>query len=175
MTVDEFLELPAKEGVRQELSDGVLIEEEIEKLGNADPRHELVKSNLIELLVPFAKYVKVFAQSVFKLRESARIPDISVVSRKRLVAGDPDSYRQGAPEIAVEVVYSEGASELLTRVLQYLDGGSQYVWVAYPGERAIWVYDRRDTCRMLRKDQVLECPELLPGFRVPVSEFFEGI
>lgn len=29
--------------------------------------------------------------------------------------------------------------------------------------------------RLLREDQDLELPELLPGFKVPVSRFFAGI
>ncbi|MDQ6701253.1 MAG: Uma2 family endonuclease, partial [Acidobacteriota bacterium] len=83
MTVDEFLELPEKEGIRQELSDGVLIEEEIEKLGYADGRHERVKANFNEILVVFAEHQKlwlVFPVSNFKLGNSARIPDVSLVS-----------------------------------------------------------------------------------------------
>ena len=178
MTVDEFLELPEKEGVRQELSDGVLIEEEITELGRGNSKHERVKANFTRILILFAaqqQLWELFPESLFKLTNSARIPDISLVSKKRLIPGDPDSYRRGAPEIAVEVVSSESAAELATRIRQYLGGGSQYIWVAYPEDREICVWDRDGTARMLLEDQVLECPELLPGFRVPVSEFFEGI
>ena len=178
MTVDEFFELPEKEGVRQELSDGVLIEEEITELGRGNSRHEQVKANFTQILAVFAaeqRLWKVFPESIFKLRNSARIPDMSLVSKKRLIPGDPDSYRRGAPEIAIEVVSSESAAELETRIEQYFDAGSHYVWVAYPEQRVVRVYDRAGASRLLHEDLFLECPDLLPGFRVPVAEFFEGI
>ena len=178
MTVDEFFNLPEKEGVRQELSDGVLIEEEITDLGRANSRHERVKAKFNRILAVFAAHQQlweVFPESIFELRNSARIPDMSLVSTKRLIPGDPDSYRRGAPEIAIEVVSSESAAELQTRIEQYFEAGAHYVWVAYPETREICVWDRMGTARMFREDQILECPDLLPGFRVPVAEFFEGI
>ncbi|MDQ6706357.1 MAG: Uma2 family endonuclease [Acidobacteriota bacterium] len=150
MTVEEFLALPEKEGVRMELSDGVLIEEEI-TLSNADPRHELVKSNLIEVLVPFAQHVKVFVESIYKLRDSARSPDVSLVSRARLVSGDAENYRQQAPDFAIEVVSSETAAESETKIWQY------------------------GSARVFREHQFLESSEILPDFRVQVSRIFEGL
>ncbi len=174
MTVDEFLALPEKEGVKRELSDGVLIEEDI-TFDSAGPHHEFVKANLMEILVPFSQHVKVFAGSLFKMRNSARMPDVSLVARKRLIPGDPDSYGNGAPEIAIEVVSLETAAEFEVKLWQYFEAGSIFVWAVYPDLRCLRVFDRSGFGRLFREGQILDCPEVIPGLRVPVSRIFEGL
>ena len=67
--------------------------------------------------------------------------------------------------------------ELFPRVgfiVTNLETGSRAVWVAYPRHRTLWVY-HADRSRVLKEDQHLEEPELLPGFRVLVADLFEGI
>ncbi len=174
MTVEEFLALPEKEAVKRELSDGALIEEQT-TLGNANSRHEIVKANFGEALRDYKSLGKVFTESLFLLNENAREPDVAFVAKARLIAGDPDSYRRGAPDIAIEVVSSEKASELERKVRQYCEAGSHFVWVAYPKEREIAVYDRDRNARVLTEDSFLEAPGVLPGFQVRVSKLFEGI
>ncbi|MDQ2898776.1 MAG: Uma2 family endonuclease [Acidobacteriota bacterium] len=177
MTVDEFLALPEKEGVRMELSDGVLIEEEI-TLGNANPRDERVKANFNRILVIFAdqhQLGEVFPESIFKMKGSAREPDVAFISAKRLIPGRPETYLAGAPDIAIEIVSSDKAAELERKIEQYFEGGAKFVWVAYPDRRVIRVCDPTLNARFLHEDQFLEAPDVLPGFRVSVSKFFEGL
>ncbi len=160
-----------------ELSDGVLIEEEI-TLSNANPRHEQVKANFNRILVIFAdqhQLGQVFPESIFKMKGSAREPDVAFISGKRLIPGRPETYREGAPDIAVEVVSSEKVAELERKIEQYFEGGAKFVWVAYPDQRVIRVFDPTLNARFLREDEFLQAPDVLPGFRVPVSTFFEGL
>ena len=49
------------------------------------------------------------------------------------------------------------------------------VRVAYPKHRTLWTHHADGISRLLKEDQHLEEPQLLPGFRVLVSDFFEGI
>jgi hypothetical protein len=50
----------------------------------------------------------------------------------------------------------------------------QPFWVAYPPERTLWIH-RKDKHLQLREGQYVEEPDLLPGFRVLVDRFFDGI
>lgn len=177
MTMEEFLTLPEKQGVKRELIDGVLIEEET-TLSNANSRHETVKANVNCILVVFAaqrQLGKVFPESQFLLDEAACEPDVAFVSKNRLIPGDPDSYKRGAPEIAVEVVSSEKAAALERKIRLYGQAGSQFVWVFYPDGRELRVYEASGNARLYVGDEILEAPGVLPGFQVQVSKFFEGI
>ncbi|MDQ6700662.1 MAG: Uma2 family endonuclease [Acidobacteriota bacterium] len=177
MTVDEFFALPEEEGVKREFSDGVLIEETIE-MGNANPRHELLKINFIWILTGFLhqhELGRIASESMFGLKSSFRIPDISYVSKERFPLDLSGRAIQGAPDIAIEVVSSESAADLQKKVRQYLKDGARAVWVAYPDERTIHTFEPDGTSRLLEGDQYLEAPGILPGFREQVSKFFEGL
>jgi hypothetical protein len=56
----------------------------------------------------------------------------------------------------------------------FLATGSRAVWVAYPRERTLWIH-RMDVHLQHREGQYVEEPDLLPGFRVLVDRFFDGI
>ena len=177
MTVDEFFALPEKEGVKRELSDGVLIEETIE-MGNANPRHEIVKINFIWILTGFLhrdELGRISAESMFGLKRSLRIPDISYISKERFPLDISGRVLKGAPDIAIEVVSSESAADLENKVQQYLKDGARAVWVAYPQARVIRTFEPDGTSHLLEGDKYLEAPGILPGFRAQVSTFFENL
>lgn len=75
--------------------------------------------------------------------------------------------------MAIEVVSSESADCLESKIEDYLARGSRAVWVLYPEHRVMRVHDHTGSSRLLRTGDWLEDPELLPGFRVPVARFFE--
>ncbi|MBI1788697.1 MAG: Uma2 family endonuclease [Acidobacteria bacterium] len=58
-------------------------------------------------------------------------------------------------------------------MLSYLRHGSHAVWVVYPEQRAVRTFDRNGHSRLLKETDVLDCPELLPGFQLPVARIFE--
>jgi len=62
---------------------------------------------------------------------------------------------------------------LKAKVDAYLQGGSQAVWVVFPGTSSVVVYSR-DAVRELNGDQSIE-DALLPGFSAAVSAFFEAV
>jgi Uma2 family endonuclease len=74
--------------------------------------------------------------------------------------------------LAIEVVSeSESALELRQKIEEYLDAGTKAVWAFYPTVRVIAVYDQTGV-KELRADQILEAPDILPGFQAKVNEFF---
>jgi Uma2 family endonuclease len=174
LTVEQFLELPEEQTWRCELVEG-----EIVPMSNAGSGHELVKSNFIDHLGAYNRQHrigKVFSETMYKIRSSeGRTPDVSFLLAPRLTPRDLDTLFEGSPDLAVEVVSSETAAFLERKITLYLETGSKAVWVAYPKHRTVWTYHADGISRLLKENQHLEEPELLPGFRVLVSDFFEGI
>jgi len=82
---------------------------------------------------------------------------------------DPDRPIDGAPTLVVEVVSpTELAAELARKVDQYLAAGAQAVWVLYPNAKEAHTCRPGRTSATLAGADVLEAPDLIPGFSVPV-------
>ena len=60
----------------------------------------------------------------------------------------------------------------MRKVRQYLEHGSQTVWVVYPETQQVHVFQSGAADRILEAGDLLEAPELLPGFSVRVGELF---
>jgi Uma2 family endonuclease len=173
LTVEQFAQLPEEEVLRCELVQG-----EIVRVSNSVLRHERVKGNANKILI---RYIlenpigEVFSETMFKLGVGeARIPDVSLMLNGR-PQEDLSKPPDGAPELAFEVVSSETAAFMERKINLYLGTGCRAVWVAYPLERTLWAHRPNGESRHLREGQYLEEPDLLPGFRVLVDEFFRGI
>jgi Uma2 family endonuclease len=174
VTVEQFLALPEIEGLRRELSDGEIIETDT---GNAGRRHEWVKARFNQI---FSAHLSargrgmVFAETMFKLGpETARIPDLCIMLYPYLPPGE--EIFDFAPDIAIEIVSSESAHQLESKTKQFLKNGAKAIITAYPKLRTVHIVDVNGISRRLEQDQFLELPDLLPGFRVQVAKFFEGI
>ena len=174
LSVDEFVNLSWDDGLKRELKDGEIVEMPLANFG-----HEKVKSNANKILVVWAHQTgggTVYPETGYKLEASTGyIPDVSFLTKEREAAMDITRIAQGAPDLAVEVVSSESAEYLETKIEDYLARGSQAVWVLYPEQRVIRVHDQTGASRLLREGATLEDLDLLPGFRVAVARFFEGL
>jgi Uma2 family endonuclease len=173
VTVREFLELPEPEGQRLELIGG-----EVVTMGRGGMPHEVTKSRIIQILAVWLAQNPVgalFSETMFQLDEqNCLIPDVSVLRHGHTYPGGTGSI-QGAPEIAIEVVSSEAAAHLENKIELYLFHGSKSVWVVFPKQRIVRVFDASGHSRKFEQNQTLEDPTALPGFRVPVSAIFEGL
>ena len=123
MTVEEFLNLPEVEGERLELIDG-----EVNSMPSGKAPHEVVKKNLIKILVLWLAQnspAELFVETLYQVDEqNALIPDLSVLFPGRLAPGSKEGI-QGAPEIAIEVVSSETAARLEDKIELYLSTRKQ--------------------------------------------------
>src|SRR5258708_3787576 len=173
VTVREFLELPEPEGQRMELIGG-----EIVTMGQGGIPHEITKSNIIHVLAAWLlqnPIGRLFSESMFQLDEqNCLIPDVSVLRPGHIPPGGTGSI-QGAPEIAIEVVSSETAVHLEKKIDLYLAHGSKSVWVVFPVQRIVRIFDANGQARKFDQNQTLEDPTALPGFRVSVAAIFEGL
>ena len=173
VTVQEFRALPEPPGERIELIGG-----EVVSMGRGFGRHELVKANLIAILSAWIARnpsLILFSETTFELSDyDAPIPDVSLFSRRRLPA-DLSGWLQGGPDVAIEVVSSEKASLLEKKLELYLAHGSKSVWVVFPEQKVVRIFDASGHARMFDRNQTLEDPAVLPGFSTTVAAIFEGL
>jgi Uma2 family endonuclease len=173
VTVQEFLQLPEPEGQRIELIGG-----EVVSMSFGHIPHEVVKKNLNKILVVWLAQnpiAEVFNETMFQLDEyNSLIPDLSILFPGRVTPGVTGLF-QRAPEVAIEVVSSETATRLETKIELYLSHGGKSVWVVFPEQRAVRIFDATGQSKKFEQTQTLEDPNALQGFQVPVAAIFEGV
>ena len=170
LTVEQFEQLP-DDGMRHELDEGELI-----AVPPTFGLHGKVQGEICSILRNFIRPRSlglVFVETGFRLnRDTVRAPDVSLIRLERASILDLESRFECAPDLAVEVISpSETASEIAHKVKQYLQAGSA-VWVVYPDDRTVHVFETSKNARILEGDDLLEAPSLLPGFSIRVNELF---
>src|ERR1039457_1412142 len=140
--------------------------------------HERLKARVTRLLnVWLAQNPlgEVFSETMYRLDEHSSLqPDVSVLLNERIRPGIEGLY-PGAPDIAIEVVSSETAAYLQNKIELYLEHGSRAVWVFYSKPPRILIHRASGLVTKLHGNQILEDPDVLPGFSTPVSAIFEGL
>jgi Uma2 family endonuclease len=106
-------------------------------------------------------------------KDTVRAPDVGFISKARIPEeGLPEGYFQGAPDLAVEVVSpNDSADEIQQKVNEYLQYGAKAVWVFYPKSKTIAAHTPKGT-QTLRPGDSLEGGDVLPGFKLAVSDLF---
>jgi Uma2 family endonuclease len=100
-------------------------------------------------------------------------PDVSFLTRERVLETDPNGYFLGAPDLAVEIISpSESARHIERKIALLLAHGSAAVWVIYPDSRTVHVHTPDRKSISLAQDEVLTLPDFLPGWELPVSGIF---
>ena len=103
--------------------------------------------------------------------DTVRSPDVAFVRGERIPPGGVRAFFDGAPDLAVEVISpSDRASEVIAKARDWLRSGCTAVWVVDPETKTVTVYSRGQPTLFLSADDTLACEELLPGFRLPVSQ-----
>lgn len=174
LTIDEFERLPDDEW-RCELVRGVVVREP-----PAGFEHGRVANRILHLLTGFVEkhgLGEVLASEtgfvLFEEPPTVRAPDAAFVAEGRVPSPAPPGFGRLAPDLAVEVVSpSNTIAQIHSKVLDYLDAGSRLVWVVDPATRSVTVYRSRKEIRLLVGDEELDGGEVLPGFRVGLSEIF---
>jgi Uma2 family endonuclease len=173
LTIEQFDQLPIREGILYELNEG-----EVVTVTEPMPRHNWVRDNIAAALRDFAhprRLGRVFVETGYQLTpETVRIPDVSFVPADRMREIDLDRRVKGAPTLAIEVVSpTDLAEELTVKVKQYLAAGAKAVWVFYPKTREVQVF-RADGRSFVRDESaILEEPDVLPGFSLDLKVVFE--
>jgi Uma2 family endonuclease len=62
--------------------------------------------------------------------------------------------------------------ELQEKIALYFRAGTRQVWIVYPRARAVYVYTAEDQVTIHTGESVIEGGDLLPNFRLPISQIF---
>jgi Uma2 family endonuclease len=106
--------------------------------------------------------------------DTVRGPDAYYVSPERAQADDKSyAFWTVAPDLAVEVVSpSESAADIRAKVRDFLAAGTRLVWVVFPDTQEVIAHTPDGLARTYGEDDILEHPEVLPGFSCKVAELF---
>jgi Uma2 family endonuclease len=103
--------------------------------------------------------------------DTVRAPDIAFLRASR-PPGPARGYYPGAPDLAVEVLSPDDRPGYVReKVAEWLEAGTQAVWVVDPIQRTVALHDPRGTATLAESDTIFG-GDLLPGFELPVREVF---
>ena len=102
--------------------------------------------------------------------DTVRAPDVAFVRRERIPStGLPKAFWPGAPDLAVEVVSpGDTVEEVDEKVADWLDAGTEAVWMVKPKTQDRHGVQRPSVLAVLTADDEIDGGELLPGFRCRV-------
>ncbi|MEM6283505.1 MAG: Uma2 family endonuclease [Chloroflexota bacterium] len=108
--------------------------------------------------------------------EQTRLPDVSFIRSGRITK-DMDISKPfvGAPDLAIEVTSpGQTAETLRQRVRDYLEHGSQQVWVLYVASEEVYTYDSKSPgqAAIYTAGQTFTSA-LFPGLTVRVDDLFD--
>jgi Uma2 family endonuclease len=176
-TVEDALQIEAREDRLCELVDGVLVEK---PMGYTE---SLIAVRLIAALEAFvvAHDLGVVTGEAGMCHLPAnllRIPDVAFVGWDQFPGREvPD---EGAPEVvpdlAVEVLsQSNTPREMERKLREYFRAGVRLVWFVDPQSRNVTVYTGPSRSKVLGADQTLDGGKVLPGFKLPVANLFANL
>ena len=169
MTLEEFLEndIPGYEYV-----EGKLI-----PMSPATRRHGRISISIIRYLdrhVYENGLGELYtAETIFQVGEHVMKPDVAFVSTSRLDV-DEDKTFPIPPDLAIEVVSpSDVHSRIVRKAFDYLDAGTQLVWVLDSVSKTVTVYCSESDIEILTREATLTGEDVVPGFACPVAQLFE--
>lgn len=106
-----------------------------------------------------------------------RRPDLAFVSFQKWAKHRAIPYTGGAwdvvPNLAGEVVSpNDEVDELQNKIADYFRTGVELVWVVYPAQQQVHVYQSLTKITVLTKADALDGGTVVPGFRLPLAELF---
>lgn len=174
-TADDLWSLP-DDGFLHELVAG-----EIRVMVPPGAEHGRVAATVAGLLFAHAREtgagVTFAAETGFLLArdpDTVRAPDAAFVTTERVEAvGRTEKYWPGAPDFAAEVISpSDTFAEVEAKTLGWLEAGTQLVLVLNPAQRTATVYRGTESMRVHSGDDILDLSDAVPGWQVPLADFF---
>jgi len=105
--------------------------------------------------------------------DTVRGADVIYISNERLSQVKSKSYLDVAPELIVEVLSPRDRwTDVNEKLSEYFGIGVRIIWIVDPRRRQVFVYESATRSECLTADKELSEGEILPGFRVRVSELF---
>jgi hypothetical protein len=80
------------------------------------------------------------------------------------------------PNLAVEVVSrTDSVDYIVDKVVEYFHAGVERVWVVFPSQEHVYVYESPTRVQILTRTDELCGEPILPQFRLPLGELFDDI
>ena len=173
ITAEELIKLPSGR-FRYELIKGELL-----TMSPADEEHGAVSVNLGAVLWQHVKANKlgvVYASETgFKLEsnpDTVLAPDVAFIRRER-VGTVSKKYREGAPDLAVEVISpNESRQKIERKIGQWLRLGARVVWIVNPQTATVSIHHDNGDVKLLSGLDVLTGEDVVPGFKIALPEIF---
>ena len=145
--------------------------------------HGLLQPQLAAELLTFVRASRlgvVLTEAGFVLRrepDTVRAPDVAFVSAERIPDLDRGQrYLEGVPDLAAEIVSpGDAAADVAEKVDEYLAAGVRLVWVVCPRARRVVVWTPDRVGRTLDGDDALDGADVVPGFRLALTELFAAL
>jgi Uma2 family endonuclease len=177
LTAAEYARLP-DDGRKTELVRGRIVE-----VPPTYPFHGFVCGKIykyVERFVEAEKLGRVMTNDAGVLTErdpdSLRGADVCYYSFQRLPLGPipEEEYFTVAPDLIFEVLSpSDRWPKVMDKISEYLEVGVTVVCVVIPSDRTAVVYRNAPKPEPFAADAELILPDVLPGFRIPLRQFFE--
>lgn len=184
-TVDDLWELvrhPENQDKRFELSEGRLISMSPASWEHGGLAMELgyvvtgfVKENHLGMTTAAETGYILYKNPDLDGKDTVRAPDVGFIAASRMpVGGLPAGYVPFAPDLAIEVISPEdSADEVQKKVAEYLQYGTQAIWLFYPKSKTVGVYTAPSHFETLGINDTLDGGTVLPGFRLAVRDIFK--
>ncbi len=109
-----------------------------------------------------------------------RRPDVAFVSYQRWPKDRPQPISDNAwdvvPDLGVEVISpNDLAEEVMQKLQEYFQAGVRLVWVVYPAQRVVYVYESFTRVSIRVGTEELDGGEVLPGFRLSLAKLFPEV
>ena len=176
MTAEELLRLPDN-GMRRELIAG-----ELHEMPPAGGEHGYVGNKAqIELGIFLRQHPEIggsffLSDTGYRLSrdpDTVRQPDISYVREEKLPQARVRGYPELAPDFVAEVVSpSDTASDVQTKVSEWLAAGVVLIWVLYPATRTAMTFRSDGSVQLLNVNDTITCEPVLPGFACRLGDLF---
>jgi len=175
MTAEELEQMP-DDGFQYELIEGVL-----RRMAPASFGPSNLPARLVTRIGPFVEQHGLgeltAADGGFVLErgpDTVVAPDVGFVRAERAPTGEAREHvAQIPPDLAIEVVSpSDRVRDVNDKVERYLVAGVPLVWVFRPRRRTVTVRRAGQVPVVLRDGDVIDGEDVLPGFRLAVSDVF---
>ena len=104
---------------------------------------------------------------------TVRGPDIAVLLERRSEEGEPGNWIRGAPDVAIEILSpSNRPGEMREKIRDYFEADALRVWIVDPKTRTVTIHQTDGSKKIFQEGDLLEDPDVLPGFAVGVEELF---